>query len=98
MADDIQDPGAQGEPCKLLKLLVRSSRVVYRSLLHCSRSVRGVGLPDFQQVRKERGDAIVESLFAASLLAEHSNLQIPIGRPHTATSLAGGHKIGRAHV
>ena len=33
LADDIQDTGPQGEPYKLLELVVRFSRVVYRSLL-----------------------------------------------------------------
>ena len=33
LADDVEDTGPQGEPYKLLELVVRFSRVVYRSLL-----------------------------------------------------------------
>src|SRR5688572_6603228 len=58
MADDIQDTGPQGQPHKLQKLVLRSSRVVYLPLLARTRSLRRVGIADFQHVRKKRGDAI----------------------------------------
>jgi two-component system, NarL family, sensor histidine kinase UhpB len=73
MVDDIQDPRPQGEPRKLQKLLVRSSRVVYLPLLHRARRVRSVGIPDFQQVRQQRDGAFVEPLFGAGLFVEDSD-------------------------
>src|ERR1039457_1517703 len=90
LADNIQDTAPQGEPHKLLKLIVRSSSVFYLPFLHHSRCVRSVGVPDFH-ILKERADAVAQSLCAAGLLVEQSNLQILVDRTHMAASLPGGH-------
>src|ERR1035437_411891 len=51
LADDIHDAAPQGEPRKLQKLFLRSSRVVYLPLLHGARCVCSIGTPDLKRVR-----------------------------------------------
>src|ERR1035438_10436432 len=53
LAYEIQDTTAEGEPHKLQKLILRSSRVVHPPHFHRTRCVGTIGTPDLERVRQD---------------------------------------------